>query len=236
MKGAEPHAFLNWKRTMKASPQNLDYGNLPGEITHAIKAGLLSEQGFLCAYTLRRLSSAEECHIEHIQPQNDQQDLTLDYANMAACFPSSGGDKSHGYGAPCKAGKPVLINENFVSPHRHDCEQRFQYDNQGRIYAREGDQAAAQTIQILGLDHPKLQDLRRRAIETYGLTLRPTREHKASKPKSAAQAWKIAEEVLKQDANGRLTPFCVVLHQVALEYAEKAEKRSQRLRATRKED
>jgi uncharacterized protein (TIGR02646 family) len=232
-KAAEPHAFLNWKRTMKASPQNLEYDNLPGEITHAIKESLLNEQAFLCAYTLRRLNGADDCHIEHIQPQNNQPDLTLDYANMAACFPRSGGDKSHGYGAPFKAGVAVALNENFVSPHRHDCERRFRYDNQGGIHTREGDEAAAQTIQILGLDNQKLTELRRRAVETYGLTLRPSREHKSTKPKSAAQARQFAEEVLKPDAAGRLTPFCVVLRQVALEYAEKEEKRSQRLRAAR---
>lgn len=248
VKGAEPHALLNWKRTMKASPQNLDYDNLPGEILQAIKEKLLEEQGFLCAYTLLRLhkdtkEQPSNCHIEHIQPQNDKPGLALDYTNMAACFPRSGGDKSHGYGAPFKAGVAIILTEensekkqNFVSPHRHDCERRFRYDNQGEIHARECDEAATKTIQILGLDNKKLAELRRRAIETYGLTLRPTREHKSVKPKSAAQARQFANEVSKWDANGRLTEFCEVLRQVALDYAEKEEKRSQRLRAVRKED
>jgi uncharacterized protein (TIGR02646 family) len=227
----EPPELKKWKKDMEASPQNLSYDNLSGEVKEEIKKRLLEEQGYLCAYTLRRLNGVDDCHIEHVLPQNAAREKDLDYGNMAGCFPPDGGDTSHGYGAPVKAGIPVIHNANFVTPHSLGCEQRFRYDGKGGIHATDGDSAAENTILVLKLDHGALADLRRRAIETQGLSLRSGSARKPANPISAAQARRLAEEVSKPDAAGRLTPFCVVLRQVALEYAEKEEKRSQRLRA-----
>jgi hypothetical protein len=85
------------------------------------------------------------------------------------------------------------------------------------------------TIALLKLDHAALQALRRRAIETHGLALRHGSRRTNPKPKSAAEARRFASKVLEK-ANGRLEAYCVALAQVALEYADKEEARSKRLR------
>ena len=99
-----PHSFLQWQRKQKTAPQNLSYTNLPADIKNDIKAALLQGQGGLCAYTLRKLATQKNCHIEHLVPQKQAAELGLAYDNMLACFPADGGDTSHGYGAPMKGG------------------------------------------------------------------------------------------------------------------------------------
>jgi uncharacterized protein (TIGR02646 family) len=114
---AEPYELKAWKQQQtQNSPQNLCYGNLPGEINKTVKAQLLEEQGYLCAYTMRRLNGLGDCHIEHVLAQNAIPERDLDYQNMAACFPHNGGDTSHGFGAPIKGRANVTLNEDFVSP------------------------------------------------------------------------------------------------------------------------
>ncbi len=214
---------------MQTSPQNLSYANLPRDVKDEIEAGLLKEQGYLCAYTMQRLTEGE-CHIEHVRPQNVAPELDLDYGNMAACFPQDGGDTSPGYGAPVKAGTDVELNVNFVSPHSHGCEQRFQYDSKGGITSTVGNRAAEETIRILRLDHGTLSELRQRAIEAHGVTLRRGSMRSARCRKSAAQARRLAGSVLLPSKDGRSEPFCVALAQAANAYAAKEDARAKRMR------
>ena len=171
---------------------------------------------------MRRLNAVAECHLEHIEPQNASP-RDLDYANMLACFPSDGGDTKHGYGAPIKGG--VAVNSaNFVSPIHSQVEQRFKYARNGGIAANSAtDEAATNTINLLRLDNPKLIELRKAAIEAAGLT------RNSVKPLSAASAHRLAQECLQKDANFRLPAFCLVLSQVAEEYASREETQAARM-------
>lgn len=232
-KQGEPAALKDWKRDMQhGAPQNLDYGNLPTPVKDAIKSALLVEQGYLCAYTLQRLAAASDCHIEHVEPQNAAPGKSLDYANMAACWPDNGGNVTSGYGAPVKAGAAVTLNVDFVSPHAPGCEARFVYDASGAVRPRGGDAAVQGTIDRVQLCHDRLCELRRSTAQAWGLVLSPRGMRSSRRHlKSAAEARRFAAEVLQPDALGRLEPFCVALSQIALKYAEQEEKRSQRLRS-----
>lgn len=230
IKKGEPAALRNWKAANAASPQNLKYGNLPTQEREQVKDSLLIEQGYLCAYSMLRLDCVDDCHIEHIQPQNAAPALDLDYKNMAACFPKNGGDTSHGFGAPIKGGSPVELNVNFVPPHRLGCGDRFKFNAKGEIAAATNDLAADNTIRMIGLCHKTLVELRRSAIEAHGLSLRHSTTRKKAKLKTPTEARRFAHEVLQPDAAGRLEPFCVALAQVALDYAAREEARAQRMR------
>lgn len=55
---------------------------------------LLQEQGYLCAYCMRRIpvsdkNSSEDTRIDHILSQDNNPDRTLDYSNMAICCPGA---------------------------------------------------------------------------------------------------------------------------------------------------
>lgn len=230
-KQGAPMTLQNWVREMQRNaPHNLSYGNLPTAVKDEVKQALLIEQGHLCAYTLRRIDGIEDCHIEHVEPQNTTPESDLDYSNMAACVPKNGGDTSCGYGAPIKAGQAIALNTNFVSPHMPSCEARFQFDAHGCLQAPRGDAAAQGTIRTLKLDHSALVDLRRAAMQAHGLALTARTNRNARQLKSAAEARRFAAEVLQPDRDGRLEPFCAALAQVALNYADREEARAQRLR------
>src|ERR1700740_633010 len=87
IKGKEPEELRSWKEENVETPQNLIYGNMP---TASVKLQMLSEQGYLCAYTMRAISTADDCHIEHGTPQNQPNQpphLDIAYGNLLACFP-----------------------------------------------------------------------------------------------------------------------------------------------------
>lgn len=229
-KRGTPGLLNDWKREMLASPQNLRYESLPTSVKDAVKLELLTEQGYLCAYTLRRIDGVNSCHIEHVEPQNAAPGKDLDYANMAACFPKDGGDVSSGYGAPTKAGQSVTFNVDFVSPHSSGCNVRFRFDADGGICAVTGDAAAQKTIELLRLDHDALADLRRGAIQAHGLAVSVRTTRTARKLKTAAEARRFAAEVLLHDGAGRFEPYSVALAQAALTYASREDARALRLR------
>ena len=66
-KGNECGALSNWRQDNAAVPQNLVYGKggFPGA---KVLEALLTEQGHLCAYTLKLIDSTS-AHIEHLKPQ-----------------------------------------------------------------------------------------------------------------------------------------------------------------------
>src|SRR5437016_2735392 len=133
IKGAEPEAVRNWKEENAAVSQNLTFSNMPKE---AAKLQMLQEQGYLCAYTMQRIETLSDCHIEHLESQNQSPHRILDYNNMLACFPGNNPPPEwipkYPYGAQQKGGRHINEN-NFVSPLRNDVEMRFLYKASGLI-------------------------------------------------------------------------------------------------------
>lgn len=222
LKKDEPVVFRQWKNANENSPQNLSYDNVPSAVKETIKESLLQEQGYLCGYTLRRISAGNECHIEHIKAQSKYPDEDLNYSNLLACVPSNGGDASLGYGAPTKA------NNSIVSPLENSIEDKFSYDASGVVRPTNADDKAIdETINFLKLNHPTLRELRQQAITAHGLSLRTFRARKTLRPLSIEEAKLFAEQVLLPNDNGKLEPFCVVLSHIAKNYILKLNKLDQ---------
>lgn len=216
IKGEEPEELRKWKEENAEIPQNLIYGNMPKV---GVKLQMLAEQGYLCAYTMRAVPTPDDCHIEHVIPQNQPNQppqLDIDYRNLLACFPGKrpppNWNPKYPYGADRKGG--VHIDEkNFVSPLRADVEDRFHYAYDGSIKAADDDNAADQTIRVLRLDHGQLADLRKAAIEERVLDSDP--------PLSATDAEALSVEIMARNSTGRFPAFCLAISQVAAWYARK---------------
>ena len=232
-KGGQPRELSDWIRQNKALDLHHDFngGGFPRE---SVKNALLRKQGWLCGYTMLALAGGSNCHIEHVHPQAVYPKLATDFDNMLVCIPTNGGDITCGYGAPLKGGKDV--NEtNFVSPFHKTCESRFCFLKSGVIESRNpSDKAAAETIDLLNLNHTDLKEMRGRALAAEGFTDRPSAPYgrRQNRP-SSSQAQILARTVLRADKQGKFREFCVAIAQVATEYAEKRDKRAQRLRAQR---
>jgi uncharacterized protein (TIGR02646 family) len=232
-KSAAPRVYNDWLKEMrKDSPQNITYENLPTDKKNAVKIALLEEQGYLCAYTLRRITGVHDCHIEHVLARNSHPQNELDYTNMVACIPANGGDKSLGYGAPIKGGGSIKFQINFISPHSIVCDDSFQYDRRGALTAiGSNPSAAARTIDTLKLNHDSLAQLRRSAFQAHGIGVPFRSARRTHKALTAAAARTLAREVLKLDAAGKFEPFCVALAQLAILHAQHEEARAARLKS-----
>lgn len=230
----EPLALRQWKRQNVGLPDGLTYPP-PSNILQAIKDALYKEQMGLCAYTLRKLPTPLDGHVEHIEPQKQRPDKVLDYTNMVLCFPPNGGDTSFGYGAPIKGGRHVQLNADFVSPHSKGCGKRFIYKSNGEILPVPNDAAAEGTINLVQLNCERLRDLRQAAIAAQGLTLRkPRTTRRQVRGRSVADAKRLASNILKPDDKGKLDEFCIAIHQAALSYAKAENARSKGIAVIRK--
>ena len=218
IKGQQPDELRRWKED--EVPQNLTYANMPGSAKAGVKRQMLAEQGYLCAYTMQRIPTPDDCQIEHVVPQkqpNQPPHMDIEYSNLLACVPSNTpGHKplvdNFPYGAPKKGGA-LVDDSNFVSPLREDVERRFQYAADGSVTHLHTDGAAENTIKILRLDHEQLVDLRKAAIEERVLDL--------DTGLSPHEAERLSRTIMIADTTGRIPEFCLAISQVALWYASR---------------
>lgn len=227
-KGGQPQELIQWKADNAATPQNLVYGgSFPGE---AVRRALLVEQFHLCAYTLRGLKTAAECqaagqdtrascHIEHLLPQSRGiPGEDIDFQNLVACFPPSQSKVACEFGAHAKADFDPSTG-GFVSPLSQMAEAHFEFDERGGIRGLTAD--GISTINVLKLDQKTLVNDRAAVIRGY---LQPK-----GKKLSAQAARRLAQEVLKADAQQRLPAYCVAVAQTALLHAQREERRAARM-------
>jgi len=212
-----PPLLVAWIAANRGMP-NFDYASFPGEVKEELKAKLLGEQGFICAYTGLRIFD-EKSHIEHLIPQKtcfaeSRPELTVDYANMVACFPGSG-DSEPCFGARYKDAWPSSVERPyFLSPTDSTCPGRFVYKRDGGVSAANPtDTAASETIDHLNLRHPSLISRRREAL--FALFQLPN-----GRPLTKTMLRKRLESV-KAMKDGRLEEFCFAKEQVLRQKIEK---------------
>ncbi|MGO9574335.1 MAG: hypothetical protein ACLPTQ_08410 [Terriglobales bacterium] len=214
IKGPEPEQLRRWKEENAETPQNLTYNNMPKE---GVKLQMLAEQGYLCAYTMQRIRTVNDCQIEHVVPQNQPNQPPhhgIDYGNLLACIPSNTPGhnppaESFPYGALKKGG--IRVDRNtFVSPLEEDVERRFQYAPDGSVRSLPNDAAASNTITILRLDHSVLNELRKAAIDERVLDI----------DLSSDEAEALSRTIMIADAAGKIPEFCLAISQVATWYAD----------------
>ncbi|MBC07647.1 retron system putative HNH endonuclease [Thalassospira sp.] len=163
-KKKEPECFSNWK-SMANDDWTPTYKTLSGKPKRSVQDALLEEQGSICCYCERRLT-LQDSHIEHFNPQSNEEVDPLDFSNMLFSCQNilTKSEPKH-----CGNLKGDWFDpDNLVSPFVPECEDRFSYMVDGRITPKNsGDEAARQTIERLGLDIPKIRDMRKRVIEVF---------------------------------------------------------------------
>ena len=231
VKQTEHPDFQYWKAQQKANaPQNFNFGALTTEVKVKIVKQMLEEQGYLCAYTLLRIQDEHSCHIEHVQAQSTHPQFDLDSSNMLACVPSGkAGTPALGYGATYRG------TQSVESPTIQNIESRLSYDVFGKINAKNSlDLAIKATIDALNLNQDDLVRLRQRAIETQGLGAQNSRTRLSRPRLNHLEARRLANSILQPNKQGKLTPFCIAIAQVALAYADRYESRRKNIQANQK--
>lgn len=80
IKQDEPQEFINWK-AMANDDWKPVYDDMGSAIKNVLKQSLMAEQGYICCYCERRLTD-DDSHIEHLRPQSEFDEHSLDYANL----------------------------------------------------------------------------------------------------------------------------------------------------------
>ena len=219
-KGKTPHELKAWLKDQVVNGKRINshYKDLPPSVKNAIETKLLEEQGWLCCYTGISLVESD-FHIEHVVPQSLSRARDtyedVDYNNMLAAYPRG----SCAFGAKARGDKPLAVN-----PLNPKCEAVFDFDADGHITSN--DSGARETIKVLKLDSPILDDMRNRAIVEVIFP--------KNKPRSEAQIKTIAEKYCTINKNGRYPKFCYVVALVAQKQLGRMERERKRLRAIRR--
>ena len=160
--------------------------NLPTDIKNALHNHILEQQKGLCIYCQKWLfeKKGAEClppsMIEHIRPRakKEYEHLTYDFHNLAvACkkYINKEGVKETEFLTPkdidfCEDRKDDEYDETlFLHPHEMaDIEDYFEYDTEGRIFAKNGNEKADYMIKTaLNLNHSILQNMRKIQYDIY---------------------------------------------------------------------
>ncbi len=200
----EPEVLVNFK--VRANDNwKLSYSKLKkkGEIKKKLQDYLIIEQGHLCCYCGTRISQADS-HIEHFKPQSEYPSLDLDYFNMLVSCKNQIKPTEPRH---CGFAKENWYDlELLVSPLIADCEEFFQYTNDGQISPadRESEKgkAATETIEKLRLNIPKLQAVRAGTIDSI------YNDPDLQLPLSDDEIDKLIHYYSQIDNDGKYQPYC----------------------------
>ncbi|MDT9181948.1 retron system putative HNH endonuclease [Limnospira sp. PMC 289.06] len=208
------------------------YDDVPSDVKRDVKEHLLKEQGFLCCYT-GILIDTENSHIEHLKPysicRNEKNYEDVNYFNLVTAYPGRNyksqedeNDEDDELNQPSKKNKNSkkcpfgahakenwYERDNFVTPLQLDCEDRFKFDDFGKVQATNHQDTAAQiTIEKLVLNHQRLIDLRKAAIDEAIFPIDIELD--------ASDIQKIANGLYSQkNEEGKFRQFCLAIEQVA---------------------
>ncbi len=231
IKTGPPHAYKEWRKKVRGTQDEHYQIGLRNPLKRELHTALVTEQGYLCAYTMKRIR-LETSHIEHIKPESlcraDRAGSDLDYENMVACFPRYGMSRRYRYGAQKRDDWWENNGVDFVTPLDVNCEKRFIFDLEGNINSKDGHPAAAQTIKKLGLNHATLTEDRRRVIREYMYG------KEGDDPLSLAMSHQGFMSICSLDNQGEYLEFCVAIRDALKQHMRNLEKNHKKKKFTRK--
>lgn len=176
------------------------YGGQQPEVTQAIRASLLAEQGYLCCYCMRRVNDDERLKVEHWRSQSRYPQHQLEYGNLlAACDGNKGKRRSQETCDTRKGNADLRFNPADAA---HDVEDKVAYRSNGEVFVPFDPLFNAELNDILNLNHPTLVNNRRSSIEAVkrSLGLKP-----GSRKKRDVK--KLLQYIQTPDKNGHLEEY-----------------------------
>ena len=107
-KKSELHSLTIYKKTINAS-----FDNQPSKVKEDLRKSLLEEQGYICAYCMKRIEESADIKIEHYEARNSTNELS--YKNLLAVCKGNKGSSKERQTCDTKKGNRVLhINPQKV--------------------------------------------------------------------------------------------------------------------------
>ena len=176
------------------------------EATTDLRDALLTDQGYLCAYCLRRIpvedkGADETTRIEHIVPQSKlTREETMDYRNMVICCPGAISSTSK---KECHCDRHKAENPISFSPLDQSFIDTLSYKNDGSIissnhlYNKEINEILNLNIGMLKANRKAVRGQLIKSLGKYGW--------------KKANIEKILKDYQEKDASGRKKEYCGVV-------------------------
>lgn len=197
-KGKEPNSLMEYKKQSNAYYDGCNKTD--------IRRALLEEQGYLCAYCMKRISE-DSMTIEHYDAQsNITENEALDYNKMLGVCLGNRGSKQKKY-LTCDAHRG---NEALkVNPFENATIDLIKYSNNGKIYSEDPDINKDLDITLnLNCKQALLVENRRRALEALKKELIKKKAHGGWK-KEFLERIKVKYEL--PDQNGKFEPYSGII-------------------------
>ncbi|WP_414529720.1 retron system putative HNH endonuclease [Nodularia chucula] len=205
IKGAEPPCLLKYRQ--------IDGANYEGySPKKPLKEALLTEQGYICCYCMRRIS-IDNMEIEHNKARNKNcyPELQLDYKNLLASCTGNRGKGLKNF--HCNARKGYYEGKNNIckinlnpADSKRNCEHYIKYSANGEILSTSDDETINHELnEILNLNLQTLKDNRKTAFFTV---INALKKKFSNKTWSKEAIQKKVEELSSKDAEGKYSPYC----------------------------
>lgn len=208
-KEAEPRELKEYR----CQPAAVYDGPLFTPVKQAIREQLLREQGWLCAYCMKRIADPKAINegrfdettamkVEHWHCQEKHPGEQLNYQNMLGVCLGNEGQPLEKQTCDSRKGNQELKYNPVTAAHRIESHIRFL--GNGKIQSEDAE-FDCQLNEVLKLNGPRLEENRKAVWNAVHNTLdqRPGRRTVADLEKLLAQ-WG------KPDADGRLREYCAV--------------------------
>ncbi|MBD2326334.1 retron system putative HNH endonuclease [Alkalinema sp. FACHB-956] len=210
-KQSEPAEFSQWKQKANDDWQPT-WENFQKPEKAIVHQALIAEQGHICCYCGQRITPTNS-HIEHFQPRTLYPDLHLRYTNLlASCpgYPEAETPQPKQIHRPlqefCGQQKGAWYDPHrTVSPLQPDCTTYFRYTASGEILPTQDTSkadAAQTTIEKLRLDHIKLNNQRKAAIDGALVDFETL---------TTEDIQKLIEGYDRPNSSGQYSPFCTAV-------------------------
>jgi uncharacterized protein (TIGR02646 family) len=204
-KGKEPEEWIEYRKTADAKYQ----------ATTELRDSLLKEQGYICAYCMRRIpvrdqNSNEPSRIEHILSRTKHPDLELSYKNMVVCCPgaidsvliSDNSKKEKYHNSHCDKSKGE--NDISFSPFDSSFISTLGYKSKDGTIESSNDKYNEEINNLLNLNNALLKANRVQTLKGLLVCLNQ-KEWKASEIKKLLKSWD------EKDNGGMYKPYCGIV-------------------------
>ncbi|WP_241613846.1 retron system putative HNH endonuclease [Rosenbergiella epipactidis] len=174
------------------------------EVKDEIRKALLQEQGFICAYCMRRIEK-NNMKVEHWLCQSDNDGLTLIYSNLLGCCKGYDGDKRSKL-KTCDTKKGNKKLKYNPSNNLSRINQIIKYNGDGRISSTD-EEFSEQLDSVLSLNYFRLIQNRK---ELFSVIRRKLSEKPGTRTNEEKR--RILERFMTRDKNGKLFEYCGVVN------------------------
>ena len=208
VKSREPRELEEYRRKSDAVYDGPQFT----EVKEAIRDQLLNEQGYLCAYCMRRISSGYgQMKVEHWHCQDNYKFEQLDYKNMLGVCSGNEGSPLENQTCDTRKGNVELKYNPANCSHRIESQIYFLLDT-GMIESSDGE-FNAQLNNVLNLNHTRLKNNRK---VVWGEVHQELSKRFSKKPgtrtsvEKATEIEKLLGKWNSKDGQGFLREYCAV--------------------------